>query len=117
MGVKEIDKATFYSVKPSNKKALFIADIQYIYENRIEYSELTDFVYSKKTGLNDVIRYAHQYFAGMYFRLTGKHIKNYSDIPFIMTKVTDENNVIHVYCAFNPDTWDRMIESAKSENG
>ena len=113
MAIKQIDKETFYSVKPSDKKALFLNDIREIYVNNIEYCELLDFPYSKKSVLNDVARYARAFLAGEYCKLTGKRIKSYDSIPFIMTKVTDENKDIHIYCAFNVNAWNRMIKEAK----
>ena len=116
MSIKEITREDFCNKRPCNKRRLFIEDVKQIIENRIEYCELVDFPYSKKTALNDVIRYAQIYLAKLFFEETGIKVKNISDMPFCMTKYRDNNNELHIYCAFYVKSWDTMIVKAKEHN-
>ena len=112
--IKEITKEEFYGSKPNSKKRLFIEDVNQIVENRIEYCELVDFPYSKKTTLNDVIRYAQIYLAKLFYEETGVRAK-ISDMPFCMTKYRDNDNEQHICCAFYVKSWDSMIAKAKEQ--
>jgi len=104
-----------YAIKRNDKRTLLLADIKEIYENRIEYSELTDYPYSKKTPLADVERYAKIFFSQQYYRLTGKRLTSLDDVPFVMYRARDEQNNFHIYCTFHLKKWDRMIEEANEE--
>ena len=115
MGVKEIDKNEFYMSKPSSKRALFKADILEILRKRIEYCELTDFPYSMKTGISDILSQARNVFAHEYRMLTGKRLKSPLDVPFIMTKTKNADGTMCIRCAFNVHRWDEMIKEAKEE--
>ena len=107
MSVRIIDRSEFLSSKLDSKSALFIADIREIIDNRIEYCELENYPYSFKTPLADVMLKAKRVFAQYFWDATGHSLND--EIPFIMTKVTDENEQKHIYCAFNVKRWDEMI--------
>lgn len=111
MSVRRIARSEFYSSKSSSKSALFIADVKEIIDNRIEYCELENYPFSFKTPLADVMFKAKRVFEQYFWDATGCNLDN--EIPFIMTKVTDENNKQHIYCAFNVARWDSLIAETK----
>lgn len=107
MGVTVIDETTFYNTrkKTETKFDKLKKDIQYIIENRIEYSEFTDFPYAPSTIISDIMRKVCNFVYSTYINRRDR-----PDIPLDIVKVKDEHNAIHVFCHFDLNKWDKLFE-------
>ena len=115
MGIRPISLEEMpSSKKDSNKMDLLANDIHEAMHEKVKYWEFTDFPYSPKTGISDIMFRARKIVANDFRLITGVFFP-LERMPLTIKKKKDQDGKIHVYGTFNYDVWDELIEEARNK--
>lgn len=112
MSIKVLDLIPFPEYGSKTKLKQFSEDIKEIIDKNIEFCELIDFPYAKSVAIGDLSYKANKIAEEIFYRKTGRNIKNNGLFKFYKKK--DEQGNIHFYVHFFVSVWEKALKGEEN---